>query len=177
MTILGTCVLFLVFPPVDGIFATRVRVVDRLRIGLILGTEFMPRYESSMSFGGPGSRFFKPTPTSPRVPLLPWLEQPRRRPEAAFMVESDVTPSTTAEGAVMTLNGTEWTIRLDGDVQSSAPSKVLAMRALDLGATAWEDAGVLSNGTCPSPAKFQYRGGCVQRLTSPLQDLYHIPRL
>ena len=34
MTILGTCVLFLVFPPVDDIFATRVRVVDRLRIAL-----------------------------------------------------------------------------------------------------------------------------------------------
>jgi len=141
MTILGTCVLFLVFPPVDGIFATKVRVVDQLPIGLILGTEFMRRYESSMSFEGPGSGFFKPTPTSLRVPLLPWLEQPRRRPDGASIVDSDVTSSATENGAVMTLNGTEWTISLDDDVQSSAPSDVLAMEALDLGATAWEDAG------------------------------------
>ena len=77
MTILGTCVLFLVFPPVDGIFATRVRVGDRLPIGLILGTKLMRRYESSMSFEGPGSGVFKPTPTSPRVSLLAWLEHPR----------------------------------------------------------------------------------------------------
>ena len=40
----------------------------------------------------------------------------------------------------MTLNGTEWTISLDDDVQSSLPSEFLAMEALDLGATAWEDA-------------------------------------
>ena len=73
MTILGTCVLFLVFPPVDGIFATKVRVVDQLPIGLILGTEFMRRYESSMSFEGPGSGVFKPTPVSYTHLTLPTI--------------------------------------------------------------------------------------------------------
>ena len=54
MTILGTCILFLVFPPVDGIFAMKVRVVEQLPIGLIRGTAFMRRYGSSLHFEGPG---------------------------------------------------------------------------------------------------------------------------
>ena len=151
-------------------------MVDRLPIGLILGTEFMRRYESSMSFEGQGSGVFKPTPTSPRVPLLPRLEQPRRKSDGASMLESDITPSAPEEGAVMTLNGTEWTISLDDDVQSSAPSDVLAMEALDLGATAWEDAGT-QQWDMSITREISVPGGCVQRLTSPLQDLYHISRL
>ena len=39
----------------------------------------MRRYESSLIFEGPGAGLFKPTPTSPRVPLLPWLERPNTR--------------------------------------------------------------------------------------------------
>ena len=47
MSILGTCLISVVFLPVDKIFAVKVRVVDQLPLGLILGTAFMRRYESS----------------------------------------------------------------------------------------------------------------------------------
>ena len=65
MSILGTCLILVVFPPVDKIFAVKVRVVDQLPLGLILGTAFMRRYESSLIFEDPGGGWFKPTPTSP----------------------------------------------------------------------------------------------------------------
>ena len=55
MSVLGTCLNSVVFVPVDKIFAVKVRVVDQLPLGLILGTAFMRRYESSLAFKGPGS--------------------------------------------------------------------------------------------------------------------------
>ena len=39
----------------------------------------MRRYETSLIFERPGAGWFKPTPTSPRVPLLPWSERPNTR--------------------------------------------------------------------------------------------------
>lgn len=77
MTIRGTCVLFLVFPSIDGTFGVRVRVVEGLPVGLILGTAFMRRYHSTLDFGGVGAGWFRPSPTSDRTPLLPWLEPQR----------------------------------------------------------------------------------------------------
>ena len=55
MSILGTCLISVVFLPVDKIFAVKVRVVDQLPLSLILGTAFMRRYESSLIFEGPGA--------------------------------------------------------------------------------------------------------------------------
>ncbi len=63
MLILGTCLLYLLFPPVAGIFATKVRVVEQLPLALILGTASLRRYEGSLSFEGTAARWFKPTPT------------------------------------------------------------------------------------------------------------------
>lgn len=83
MNILGTCVLFLVFPPAGGSFGTKIRVVERLPFGLILGTAFMRRHHSALLFDGPGSGWFRPGAESPRVPLLPWLIPPSRRRQTA----------------------------------------------------------------------------------------------
>ena len=142
MTILGTCILFLVFPPVDGMFAMRVRVVEQLPIGLIMGTAFMRRYGSSLHFEGPGPGWFKPTQTSPRAPLLPWMERPRET--AQFMEAEDATEDIHEDSGdiAMTLDDQEWILSLD-DNQSSTPSEVMAMEALELGTTAWQDEGTL----------------------------------
>ena len=95
MSILGTFLISVVFLPVDKIFAVEVRVVDQLPLGLILGTAFMRRYESSLVFEGPGAGWFKTTPTSPRVPLLPWLERPREPDRKAHAVQKTSTRKTT----------------------------------------------------------------------------------
>lgn len=145
MTILGTCILFLVFPPVDGIFAMKVRVVEQLPIGLIMGTAFMRRYGSSLHFEGPGSGWFKPTQTSPRAPLLPWMERPRDRRGTAQSMEAEEAAEENRENScetAMTLDEQEWILSLD-DNQSSIPSEVMAMEALELGTTAWQDEGTL----------------------------------
>ena len=134
MDILGTCLLALVFPPIDGIFRAKVRVVKGLPYGLVLGTEFMSRHESLLSFGRPGLGWFKPTPDSDRVPLLSSIVE---RPNIAR-------PSTREEmyGATTRFQASHWTPSEDQD-QSTLPSEVAAMDALDLGATAWEDDGTL----------------------------------
>ena len=74
MTIVGTAILPLIFPPVDRIFRARVRVVVDLPFGLILGAAYLRHYNSVLDFGGLGT--FKPSGDSPCVPLLP-AEQPR----------------------------------------------------------------------------------------------------
>ena len=153
MSILGTCLISVVFPPVDKIFAVKVRVVDQLPLGLILGTAFMRRYESSLIFEGPGAGWFKPTPTSPRVPFLPWLERPRERDRKELAVEEtaiedgDQEEETVEEGDqedvlawVTTLADQEWIFSEDEDQSHSIP-EVMAMEALELGATAWQDQG------------------------------------
>lgn len=69
ISIVGTTVLPLVFPPVDRVFRTRVRIVDKLPIGFILGAACMRHYSSSIIFEGTG--LFQPAKDSPGVPLLP----------------------------------------------------------------------------------------------------------
>lgn len=144
MTILGTCLLYMVFPPVDGIFAVKVRVVEQLPLGLILGTSFMRRYESSLIFEGPGSGWFKPTPTAARVPLLPWMERPRDKDGTRAMEIDDVREASQEKDgqAMWMLDDQEWTVSLDED-QQSQPSEVMALDALELGTTAWTDGGTL----------------------------------
>lgn len=69
MSIVGTTVLPLIFPPVDHVFRARVSAVVDLPFGLILGAAYMRHYGSILDFEGPGS--FKPSRDSPSVPLLP----------------------------------------------------------------------------------------------------------
>ena len=123
MDILGTCLLALVFPPIDGIFRARVRVVKGLPYGLVLGTEFMSRHESILSFARLGLGWFRPTPDTDRVPLLsPILER-----------SNTARPSTREEmyGATSKFQASRWTPSEDQD-QSTLPSEVAAMDALDL---------------------------------------------
>ena len=44
---------------------------------------------------------------------------------------------------ILMLNGVEWSVSMDNEEQDSLPSEVLAMDALDTGATAWEDEATL----------------------------------
>ncbi|CAB1112528.1 unnamed protein product [Ectocarpus sp. CCAP 1310/34] len=69
MSITGTALLPLIFPPVDRVFTARVRVVQDLPFGLILGAAFLRHYDSVLDFKGPGS--FKPSGDSDSVALLP----------------------------------------------------------------------------------------------------------
>ena len=78
MNIIGTAILPLVFPPVDRIFRARVRVVEGLPFGFILGAAFMRHYSSIIDFEGAGS--FKPTKDSRAVPLLPPKPSPSSQP-------------------------------------------------------------------------------------------------
>ncbi|CAB1106551.1 unnamed protein product [Ectocarpus sp. CCAP 1310/34] len=143
MMILGTGVLFLVFLPVDRVFAMRVRVVEQLPLGLIVGTEFLRRYESSLILERPGSGWFKPTPTSKRVPRLPWLERPRQK-EGILHAMEGASEDDQEENAmrVRTPDDQEWIISLDEN-QTSAPSEAMVMEALELGVTVWQDEGTL----------------------------------
>lgn len=78
MKIIGTSLLPLVLPPVDRVFRARVRVVEDLPVGLILGAAFMRRYNSVLFFEGGG--WFKPTRDSARVPMLDPKPRPTPRP-------------------------------------------------------------------------------------------------
>lgn len=66
MPILGTCVLFITFPPGGQIVGTQVRVVDGLPFGLILGAASMRQRSSALIFKG--AEWFQPSPSSVRVP-------------------------------------------------------------------------------------------------------------
>lgn len=128
MTILGTCVLFLVFPSIDETFGVRVRVVEGLPVGRILGTAFMRRYKSTLDFGGSGSGWFRPTPTSSRMPLLPWLEPQREKAKA----QEDLTRSRRRRTYMPRRAFNEWRPE-DYEIRQSQPSEVLAPEALELG--------------------------------------------
>ena len=67
MSIVCTATLPMVFPPVDRVFYARLRVVEGLPIGVILGAAFMRHYGSVINFAGPGH--FKPTRDCDNVPL------------------------------------------------------------------------------------------------------------
>lgn len=76
MSITGTALLLLIFPPVDRVFTVRVRVVRDLPFALIMGAAYLRHYSSVLDFKGSGS--FRPSGDSARVPLLPPPERPRR---------------------------------------------------------------------------------------------------
>lgn len=139
MVILGTCVLSIVFPPVNRVFRTRVRVVEGLPFGLILGTAFMRQYQGSLIFEGPGSGSFKPTPGSDRVPLLSWLEQPRGKSKALNACEDEPEEGEVTSRRFCAMDREQ----SPESTQDSQPSEILAMEAPGLGATAWEDEGTL----------------------------------
>lgn len=68
MSIVGTTLLSIVVPPVDQVFRIRFRVVHALPFGAILGTEFVYRHRSIITFEDGGS--FKPTLDTQAVSLL-----------------------------------------------------------------------------------------------------------
>jgi len=81
MRIVGTVLLPLVFPPVDRVFRTRVRVVDQLPIGLLLGAAFMWQYGGVLDLGDrDGAGSFRPAPGTSTVPILPPEPPPNPRP-------------------------------------------------------------------------------------------------
>ena len=72
MSIIGTALLQLIFPPEDRIFRARLRVVRDLPLGLILGAGFVRRHGGVIDLGDrEGAGSFKPSRDSRSVPLLP----------------------------------------------------------------------------------------------------------
>lgn len=141
MRILGTCILFIIFPPVDGIFAASVRVVEGLPFGLVLGTAFMRYHGSSLLFAGPGSGHFKPNPHSSLVPLLPWTypNQGRKRSDGTYEREEG---DLQVQEEISYFSPAQW-IPSEDQTPAFRPSEKEAMEALDLGATAWKDKGTI----------------------------------
>ena len=74
MEVVGSCLLPLVFAPVDQIFRVKFRVVKGLPYAMVLGAAFMTDHRSIISFDG--EEGFRPTPCllytspSPRDGLL-----------------------------------------------------------------------------------------------------------
>ncbi|CAB1096262.1 unnamed protein product [Ectocarpus sp. CCAP 1310/34] len=96
MSVVDTAVLPLAFPPVDRVFRARLRVVEGLAFGLILGAAFMRHYDRVIDFAGTGS--FKPAPDAGSVPLLPPKLPPNPRPWRTVPTPSNPMKGTT--GAV-----------------------------------------------------------------------------
>lgn len=172
MRILGSCTLFLVFPPMDHVFAVPVREVMGLPCGVIMGAAFFRQNESALFFNGPG--WFQPNPTATKVPLLRFPDNsPRRPPPGAMAVETS--PPTTTwtatlfgvpsgrirdehtgeviptrqhdQTAAEVYCSMEWTDQEDlveTDTDSDDQElKVATMDALQHDAAAWEDGGSL----------------------------------
>ena len=64
--VVGSCILPLVFAPVDRIFRLIARVVPGLSYALVLGIAFMREHGSIVDFNE--KEGFKPTPEAPWVP-------------------------------------------------------------------------------------------------------------
>ena len=69
MEVVGSCLLPLVFAPVDQIFRVKFRVVKGLPYAMVLGAAFMTDHRSIISFDG--EEGFRPTPSSSWVPFAP----------------------------------------------------------------------------------------------------------
>ena len=69
MEVVGSCLLPLVFAPVDQIFPVKFRVVKRRLYAMVLGAAFMTDNRSIISFDG--EEGFRPTPSSSWVPFDP----------------------------------------------------------------------------------------------------------
>lgn len=132
MKIIGTSLLPLVFPPVDRVFRARVRVVEDLPVGLILGAAFMRRYNSVLFFEGGG--WFKPTRDSARVPMLDPKPRPTPRP---WREDLNVLQGPEGEGATSVVPGwkaAKWGIR-SGRKRCQVTGKILTTDPNSLPAT------------------------------------------
>ena len=69
MELVGSCLLPLIFVPVDQIFRVKFRVVKGLLYAMVLGAAFMKDNRSILSFDG--EKGFRPTPSSAWVPSAP----------------------------------------------------------------------------------------------------------
>ena len=69
MEVVDSCLLPLVFTPVDQIFRVKFRVVKGLPYAMVLGAAFMKDNRSIISFDG--EEGFRPTPSSSWVPFAP----------------------------------------------------------------------------------------------------------
>ena len=69
MEVVGSCLLPLVFAPVDQIFHVKFRVVKGLPYATVLGAAFMKDNRSIISVDG--EEGFRPTPSSSWVPFAP----------------------------------------------------------------------------------------------------------
>ena len=67
MEVIGSCVVPMVFSPVDRLFRISFRIVRNLPYAVVLGATFMKEYQSTISFLEKGG--FGPTPESTWVPL------------------------------------------------------------------------------------------------------------
>ena len=69
MKLVGSCLLPLVFEPVDKIFRVKFRVVKGLPYATVLGAAFMKDNRTIISFDG--EEGLRPTPSSSWVQLVP----------------------------------------------------------------------------------------------------------
>ena len=67
MEVIGSCVIPVVFPPIDRVFRTSFRVVRDLPYAVVPGAAFMKEHHSTISFRE--KEGFKPTPESTWVPF------------------------------------------------------------------------------------------------------------
>ena len=67
MEVIGSCVIPVVFPPIDRVFRISFRVVRDLPYAVVLGAAFMKEHHSTISFRE--KEGFKPTPESTWVPF------------------------------------------------------------------------------------------------------------
>ena len=94
MEVVSSCLLPLVFAPVDQIFRVKFRVVKGLPYAMVLGAAFMTNNRSIISFDG--EKGFRPTLSSSWVPFAP--KEVREAAAGAMYAEWDhdcaVKPST-----------------------------------------------------------------------------------
>ena len=69
MEVVGSCLLPLVFAPVDQIFRVKFKVVKGLPYAMVLVVAIMTDHRSIISFDG--EEDFRPTPSSSWVPSAP----------------------------------------------------------------------------------------------------------
>ena len=125
MEVVGSCLLRLVFAPVDQIFCVKFRVVKGLPYGMVLGAAFMTDHRSIISFDG--EEGFRLTPSSSWVPFAP--KEVGEAAAGAMYAEWDrycaVKPST------------------DEQEPEELEKPKIPRGIIELGSSVWEDEGTL----------------------------------
>lgn len=135
MTILGTACFFLVFPSIDETFGVSVRVVEGLPVGLILGMVLHASIPEHTRLWRYGTRMVSTVAHVVQNTIAAMTGASER--ESKSQNGQDMEPEVKDTSRQMFYTA-EWRPEED-EVGNSQPSEVLAIEALDLGSTAWED--------------------------------------